>query len=154
MYWQFWGSVFFKENWGNCSRQHVPRGNYKFKLKLPPGLAAVAHLLHAACRHVNAPAVFLCFYFCGAVVALPVASRVNASLQFPTCWPMNGLFVHWSRGWGVLSFSECLVHFSSHGFAGHRTSGNQGQFKKPLVVVYYDVDYTRNPKGTNYWRNR
>ena len=20
--------------------------------------------------------------------------------QFPTCWPMNGLFVHWYRGWG------------------------------------------------------
>ena len=28
---------------------------------------------------------------------------------FPTCWPMNGLFVHWSRGWGVLSFSERLA---------------------------------------------
>ena len=24
---------------------------------------------------------------------------------------MNGLFVHWSRGWGVLSFSERLVHY-------------------------------------------
>ena len=32
--------------------------------------------------------------------------------QFPTCWPMNGLFVHWSRGWGVLSFSERLVVWS------------------------------------------
>ena len=30
--------------------------------------------------------------------------------QFPTCWPMNGLFVHWSRGWGVSSFSERLVY--------------------------------------------
>ena len=29
--------------------------------------------------------------------------------QFPTCWPMNGLFVHRSRGWGVSSFSERLV---------------------------------------------
>ena len=29
--------------------------------------------------------------------------------QFPTCWPMNGLSVHWSRGWGVSSFSERLV---------------------------------------------
>ena len=29
--------------------------------------------------------------------------------QFPTCWPMNGLFVHWSRGWGMSSFSERLV---------------------------------------------
>ena len=46
-----------------CSRQPVPRGNYKFKLKMPPGLAAVARLLRAACRHVNVPVVFLCFYF-------------------------------------------------------------------------------------------
>ena len=50
MYRQFFGSVFFKENWGNCSRQHLPRGNYKFKLKMLPGLAAVAPLLRAACR--------------------------------------------------------------------------------------------------------
>ena len=62
-----------------CSRQPVPRGNYKFKLKMPPGLAAVARLLRAACRRVNAPVVFLCFYICGAAVALPVASRVNAA---------------------------------------------------------------------------
>ena len=47
----------------NCSRQHVPRGNFKFKLKLPPGLTAVARLLRTACRCVNAPVVFLCFYF-------------------------------------------------------------------------------------------
>ena len=26
---------------------------------------------------------------------------------------MNGLFVHWSRGWGVLSFSERLVLFTN-----------------------------------------
>ena len=31
------------------------------------------------------------------------------NLQFPTCWPMNGLFFHWSRGWGMLSLSERLV---------------------------------------------
>ena len=33
--------------------------------------------------------------------------------QFPTCWPMNWLSVHWSRGWGVSSFSERLVLISS-----------------------------------------
>jgi len=38
--------------------------------------------------------------------------------------------------------------------AGHRVTGNTDQFKNPLVVAYYDVDYTKNPKGTNYWRNR
>ena len=31
--------------------------------------------------------------------------------QFPTRCPMNGLFVHWSRGWGMLSFFERLVIF-------------------------------------------
>ena len=46
-----------------CSRQPVLRGNFKFKLKMPPGLAAVVRLLRAACRRVNAPVVFLCFYF-------------------------------------------------------------------------------------------
>ena len=29
---------------------------------MPPGLAAVARLLQAACRRLNAPVVFLCFY--------------------------------------------------------------------------------------------
>lgn len=41
-----------------------------------------------------------------------------------------------------------------HGLCGHRTSSNQDQFKKPLVIAYYDLDYVKNPKGTNYWRNR
>ncbi|XP_062516317.1 protein disulfide-isomerase A3-like [Corticium candelabrum] len=26
--------------------------------------------------------------------------------------------------------------------------------KRPLVTVYFNVDYKLNPKGTNYWRNR
>jgi protein disulfide isomerase family A protein 3 len=32
--------------------------------------------------------------------------------------------------------------------------GNADKFKKPLVIAYYDVDYEKNEKGTNYWRNR
>jgi len=31
---------------------------------------------------------------------------------------------------------------------------NADQFKQPLVVAYYGVDYVKNTKGTNYWRNR
>ena len=42
----------------------------------------------------------------------------------------------------------------SHGFVGHRTPENAIDFKFPLVVLYYDVDYVKNPKGSNYWRNR
>ena len=43
---------------------------------------------------------------------------------------------------------------SSHGLVGHRTVDNSAQFKQPLAVAYYGVDYVKNPKGTNYWRNR
>ena len=40
------------------------------------------------------------------------------------------------------------------GICGHRTRDNAQSFKNPLVVAYYNVDYVKNPKGTNYWRNR
>ncbi|CAD6184210.1 unnamed protein product [Caenorhabditis auriculariae] len=47
-----------------------------------------------------------------------------------------------------------LVH-ETVGLAGIRTQGNLFQFEqKPLVVVYYNVDYVKDPKGSNYWRNR
>lgn len=41
-----------------------------------------------------------------------------------------------------------------HGLVGHRRPDNQNDFKQPLVVAYYSVDYVKNAKGTNYWRNR
>lgn len=35
------------------------------------------------------------------------------------------------------------------------TDDNKDQLKgKDLLVAYYDVDYDKNPKGSNYWRNR
>jgi protein disulfide isomerase family A protein 3 len=40
------------------------------------------------------------------------------------------------------------------GLCGQRTMDNMDAFEKPLVVVYYNVDYVKDPKGTNYWRNR
>ncbi|XP_076105172.1 protein disulfide-isomerase A3-like [Mytilus galloprovincialis] len=40
------------------------------------------------------------------------------------------------------------------GLCGHRTQANADKFKKPLIIAYYDVDYEKNEKGTNYWRNR
>ena len=42
----------------------------------------------------------------------------------------------------------------SHGLVGHRTSSNAVDYAKPLIVVYYNVDYVRDTKGTNYVRNR
>ena len=41
-----------------------------------------------------------------------------------------------------------------HGLCGHRTPDNAKDFKLPLVTAFYDVDYVKNAKGTNYWRNR
>jgi protein disulfide-isomerase A3 len=43
---------------------------------------------------------------------------------------------------------------SRHGLVGHRTSSNNADFSKSTIVVYYNVDYIRDPKGTNYVRNR
>ncbi|KRZ15094.1 Protein disulfide-isomerase A3 [Trichinella pseudospiralis] len=41
-----------------------------------------------------------------------------------------------------------------YGLCGHRQVDNAASFSKPLLIAYYDVDYERNPKGTNYFRNR
>uniref|UniRef100_A0A672F776 Protein disulfide-isomerase A3 n=1 Tax=Salarias fasciatus TaxID=181472 RepID=A0A672F776_SALFA len=41
------------------------------------------------------------------------------------------------------------------GICPHMTDDNKDQLKgKDLLVAYYDVDYDKNPKGSNYWRNR
>ncbi|CAG0924510.1 unnamed protein product [Notodromas monacha] len=49
---------------------------------------------------------------------------------------------------------ESWINEEYHGLVGHRTQDNSKQFPKPLIVAYYSVDYVKNPKGTNYWRNR
>ncbi|XP_072038113.1 protein disulfide-isomerase A3-like isoform X2 [Amphiura filiformis] len=41
-----------------------------------------------------------------------------------------------------------------NGLCGLLTPDNQDLFNKPLVVAYFNVDYKKNAKGTNYWRNR
>jgi len=46
------------------------------------------------------------------------------------------------------------ISSNKHGIVGHMTSDNAKEFKEPLIVAYYDVDYVKNVKGTNYWRNR
>jgi len=49
---------------------------------------------------------------------------------------------------------ESWINKNYHGLCGHRTTDNAKDFQNPLVVAYYTVDYVKNPKGTNYWRNR
>lgn len=44
---------------------------------------------------------------------------------------------------------------NSFGLCHHATADNFGKFKKPLVVAFDSkIDYVKNPKGSNYWRNR
>ncbi|XP_056273392.1 protein disulfide-isomerase A3 [Pseudoliparis swirei] len=41
------------------------------------------------------------------------------------------------------------------GICPHMTDDNKDQMRgKEMLVAYYDVDYVKNPKGSNYWRNR
>ncbi|XP_042223300.1 protein disulfide-isomerase A3-like [Homarus americanus] len=49
---------------------------------------------------------------------------------------------------------ETFVKDNFHGLVGHRTQDSAQDFGSPLVVAYYNVDYVKNVKGTNYWRNR
>ncbi|XP_014249457.1 protein disulfide-isomerase A3-like [Cimex lectularius] len=49
---------------------------------------------------------------------------------------------------------ESWLNKHQHGLVDHRQRDNADDFKAPLVVAYYKVDYAKNPKGTNYWRNR
>ena len=72
MYRQFLRSVFFKEN---CLRHPVPRGIFKFRLKLPPG----SPQSRAGCeQHVAIIVIFLCFYF-----AERLSRRSHAACRVP-----------------------------------------------------------------------
>jgi len=47
------------------------------------------------------------------------------------------------------------VFWRSHGLVGVRTAMNMEQFPRPLVVVYYKLDFSgKGKKETSYWRNR
>lgn len=47
------------------------------------------------------------------------------------------------------------VPFCSYGLCPHLTKENKDQLRKrDLLTAYYELDYLRNPKGSNYWRNR
>ncbi|CAM4969306.1 unnamed protein product [Rotaria socialis] len=49
---------------------------------------------------------------------------------------------------------KSFIQDKVNGLVGHRIQSNAADFDKPLVVVYYNVDYVRDTKGTNYVRNR
>ncbi|CAF4000520.1 unnamed protein product [Rotaria sordida] len=55
---------------------------------------------------------------------------------------------------GVGDKIKTYIQEKIHGLVGHRTSSNAADYAKPVVVVYYNVDYVRDTKGTNYVRNR
>merc|ERR1712126_315494 len=40
------------------------------------------------------------------------------------------------------------------GLVGQMKPGKEASYKKPSLVVYYQLDWVRNLKGSRYWRNR
>lgn len=57
-------------------------------------------------------------------------------------------------GEGTTESMQDFIEEKYHGLVGHRRTDNQNEFKQPLVIAYFAVDYVKNAKGTNYWRNR
>ncbi|KAJ8247491.1 hypothetical protein GJAV_G00247020 [Gymnothorax javanicus] len=59
---------------------------------------------------------------------------------------------------GDLTTSAKIKKFIQENILGmcpHMTEDNKDQLRgKDLLVAYYEVDYEKNPKGSNYWRNR
>jgi protein disulfide isomerase family A protein 3 len=55
---------------------------------------------------------------------------------------------------GAADKIKSYIQQKIHGLVGHRTPSNIGDYSKPNVVIYYNVDYVRDTKGTNYIRNR
>ncbi|XP_034245392.1 protein disulfide-isomerase A3 [Thrips palmi] len=62
-------------------------------------------------------------------------------------------FITYEGDANVDSF-EKFIHKNFHGLVGHRQRDSINDFKSPAVFAYYNVDYVKNVKGTNYWRNR
>jgi len=53
--------------------------------------------------------------------------------------------------------SNSLKDFASEksvGLVGHLTPDTEKFFKKPIIVTFFDLDFTRNPSGAKYIRNR
>ncbi|CAL1548386.1 unnamed protein product, partial [Lymnaea stagnalis] len=49
---------------------------------------------------------------------------------------------------------KAFLQSEDFGLCAERTMSKAANFGKPLFVAYFNVDYTKNPTGTNYWRNR
>lgn len=49
---------------------------------------------------------------------------------------------------------EAFIKDNYHGLVGHRKPDNKADFRNPLIVAYYNVDFVRNAKMTAYFRNR
>jgi len=64
--------------------------------------------------------------------------------------PNENVFTGGAKASEIKSFVEKELH----GLVGHRTTSNVAQFKGPIVVVNYNVDYIKDVKGSNYVRNR
>ncbi|XP_065060543.1 protein disulfide-isomerase A3-like [Rhopilema esculentum] len=49
---------------------------------------------------------------------------------------------------------ERFIDDNQFGMVGQVRGNNEAKFMKPVIIAYYNVDWRRNKKGTQYWRNR
>jgi hypothetical protein len=49
---------------------------------------------------------------------------------------------------------ETFIKENYHGLVGHRQRENTQDFKQPLVIAYYAVDYVKNAKGKGKKREK
>ena len=58
---------------------------------------------------------------------------------------------------GAVDDEDAMASFiadNRHGIVGHRTTDNTKDFKEPIVIGYYNVDYVKDVRGTNVWRDK
>lgn len=100
---------------------------------------------HSSCQiFMQVLSVLTCLRMCRDVVIFQ-PPRLHSKLEESQIKYTEDATLHKLKSWLVDNVQ---------GLVGHRTRSNEAQFKRPLVIAYYDVDYVKNAKGTNYWRNR
>lgn len=67
-----------------------------------------------------------------------------------TTLPNEVVFSRLVSGINIVKFIKDEIH----GLVGHRTRTNYQDFRNPLIVVMYNVDYAKDIEGTNHVRNK
>uniref|UniRef100_A0AAQ4QAS2 Protein disulfide-isomerase n=1 Tax=Gasterosteus aculeatus aculeatus TaxID=481459 RepID=A0AAQ4QAS2_GASAC len=97
--------------------------------------------------HTNSEALLQSHGIDGAGIVLFRPPRLNNKFEESSVTYSEGVFTN--------NKIKKFIQDNVFGICPHMTEDNKDQLRgKDLLVAYYDVDYEKNPKGSNYWRNR